>query len=122
MLWLRLKHHRPDAPVFRNQHALGPYILDFYCPSAKLAIEIDGAGHGEPEQIDHDQRRDAWLNRRGVTVYRVLASSVFEDAGDVADGVRRMADELMAERGTAPSTPRSPAGGPPPPLRVGGES
>ena len=120
MRWVRLKRRRPEWPVFRNQHALGPYILDFYCPAAKLAIEIDGGHHSEDEQIAHDQRRDAWLNRQGVTVYRVAASSVFEDAGEVADGVRLKADELIAARGPAPSTTPSSGRGPPPPLRRGG--
>ncbi|WP_397420856.1 endonuclease domain-containing protein [Phenylobacterium sp.] len=121
MLWVRLRRRSPDYPVFRNQHPLGPYILDFYCPKAKLAVEIDGAGHFEKAQIEHDERRDAWLNRQGVTVFRVTASAVFEDAGNVADGVRRMADELIAVRGAAPSTTPF-VRGPPPPLRVGGRS
>ena len=122
MLWMRLRRRSPDNPVFRNQHPLGSYILDFYCPAAKLAIEIDGDGHGEDAQIEHDERRDRWLNGQGVAVYRVLASSVFRDADDVADGVRRRADELIALRGAAPSTTPSAGRGPPPPLRVGGES
>jgi len=151
MLWTRLKRRRPDAPVFRNQHPMGPYILDFYCPAAKLAIEIDGATHGEDEQIAHDERRDWWLKQQGVTVYRTSGSSVFRDADQVADAVRLMADALIAtplafpvygeggpsaerseepmvegassgaEPGLAPSTTPSAGRGPPPPLRVGGK-
>jgi very-short-patch-repair endonuclease len=111
MLWTRLKRRIPEMPAFRNQHPLGPYILDFYCSAARLAVEIDGAIHSEDAQIAHDERRDAWLRRQGVTVYRVPASPVFEDA----DGARLKADELVAARGAAPSTTRSSAGGPPPP-------
>ena len=121
MLWSRLKRRSPGAPVFRCQHPMGPYILDFFCAAAKLAVEIDGARHGEEGQILHDARRDAWLNRRGVTVYRTMASTVFEDVDQVADAARLMADEPVASRAVAPSTPRSSAGGPPPPLRVGGK-
>jgi len=122
MLWVRLRRRSPDYPVFRNQHPLGPYILDFFCPKAKLAVEVDGAGHFEEVQIEHDERRDAWLTRQGVTVYRVSASTVFEDAGNVADAIRRMADELIAVLEAAPSTTPSAGRGPPPPLRVGGTS
>ena len=96
MLWARLRRRLPDMPVFRRQHAMGAYILDFYCPAAKLAVEVDGAGHGDDAQVAHAARRDAWLGRQGVTVYRVSASSVFEDADEVADQARRMADELLA--------------------------
>jgi very-short-patch-repair endonuclease len=121
MLWSRLKRRSPEWHVFRCQHPLGPYILDFFCPAARLAVEVDGAIHGEEAQVVHDKRRDAWLERQGVTVYRVPASSVFEDATEVADGARRLADELVRRRGPyptrihGPSTTRSPAGGPPPP-------
>jgi very-short-patch-repair endonuclease len=124
MLWSRLKRRLPDQPVFRNQHPMGPYILDFYCPAAKLAVEIDGAGHGEDEQMAHDERRDWWLGQQGVAVYRTSASSVFQDADQVADAVRLMALERIAARVAAPSTIGSSlrsADGPPPPLRVGGK-
>ena len=40
-LWSRLRRHRM-GPKFRRQHTAGPYTLDFYCPAAKLAIELDG--------------------------------------------------------------------------------
>ncbi|MDB5495357.1 MAG: hypothetical protein JWP86_2694 [Phenylobacterium sp.] len=96
MLWVRLRRREPQWPVFRRQHAIGPYILDFYCPAAKLAIEVDGAIHGDDAQVEHDRRRDAWLGRQGITVYRLAASSVFRDADEVADGIRRIANELWA--------------------------
>ena len=119
MLWVRLKRRMPGSPVFRNQHPMGSYILDFYCPAARLAVEIDGAIHAEEFQQAHDRRRDAWLTRQGVTVYRTSASSVFRDADQVADAIRLLADELGAPRTLAPSTTRSSAGGPPPPSSSG---
>jgi len=121
MLWSRLRRRDADLPPWRRQHPKGPYILDFFCPAAALAVEIDGATHGEDAQIAHDERRDTWLREEGITVYRVAASSVFADVDGVADGARRLADELVAKRrgcaapDLAPSTTRSSAGGPPPP-------
>src|SRR5689334_16373959 len=44
LLW-RLLRRAPNGVAFRRQHPIGPYVLDFYCPSAKLAIEVDGAAH-----------------------------------------------------------------------------
>ncbi|WP_299543105.1 DUF559 domain-containing protein [Phenylobacterium sp.] len=64
MLWSRLRRRLPDQPVFRRQHPMGPYILDFYCPAAKLAVEVDGSTHWDDEQIAHDERQDAWRARR----------------------------------------------------------
>ena len=54
--WLRTK---PQGLKFRRQHPARPYVLDFYCASARMAIEVDGASHDIAEQITHDARRDA---------------------------------------------------------------
>ena len=61
---------------FRRQHAVGPYILDFYCADGKLAIEVDGFAHDAAEQMRHDAVRTAWLNERGIRVLRVPAADV----------------------------------------------
>jgi very-short-patch-repair endonuclease len=45
MLWSRLRSRGEDHPTFRRQHPFGSIILDFYCPAARLAIEVDGATH-----------------------------------------------------------------------------
>ena len=95
MLWARLRR-RGEGPVFRRQHPLGPFILDFYCAAAKLVIEIDGEGHGHGDQPQKDERRDAWLERQGLRVLRIAAVDVFRDADEVADGIWRTASGLMA--------------------------
>jgi very-short-patch-repair endonuclease len=77
-LWDRLRKGRLNALQFRRQHPIGHYILDFYCPSARLAIEIDGDAHGHPDQQRHDRLRDAWLASRNVRVLRVPASAVLD--------------------------------------------
>ena len=57
---------------FRRQHSIDRYIADFICLSQKLIIELDGAGHLEPDQADYDQGRSALLTELG---YRVLRFS-----------------------------------------------
>ena len=59
-LWLYLKNRQLGGFKFRRQHPVGPYILDFYCAELRLAVEIDGEVHGHPDQVAHDQRRDAF--------------------------------------------------------------
>ena len=78
-LWVQLKGERLRGLKFRKQHPIGPYILDFYCPEAGLAVEVDGAGHGLPDQHRHDERRTAWLAERGVRVLRVRATQVRDE-------------------------------------------
>ncbi len=54
-----------------RQKAIGPYIVDFYIHSASLVIELDGSQHYESEkQRESDDRRDAWLRERGLSVVR----------------------------------------------------
>ena len=70
-LWQLLRSRRLAGYKFRRQHHEGPYYLDFYCLEAKFAVELDGFGHGFPQQREHDLRRDAFLAARGILVKRV---------------------------------------------------
>jgi very-short-patch-repair endonuclease len=104
LLWDHIKVRQPDMPVFRRQYALGPYILDFYCIKAKLAIEVDGQQHSFEEAIKHDTKRDEWLRSQGIKVYRIPASEVLCDVNEVADGIYDLATErLKGSQGPPPS-------------------
>jgi very-short-patch-repair endonuclease len=69
-LWKALRSRRFAGFKFRRQHEVGPYFLDFYCPLAKLAVELDGFGHGLPVQLRHDADRDAFLAAKGIETLR----------------------------------------------------
>ena len=100
-LWVRLRVRHSGQPVFRRQHPLGPYVLDFYCPAAKLCVEVDGWGHNMGDQPARDERRDAWLSERGVTVLRIVALDVVKDPDAVADMVVTTAQALSAPSTTS---------------------
>jgi very-short-patch-repair endonuclease len=87
LLWTRLKLLRGEAPRFRRQHPIGPYVADFCCASAKLVIEVDGAAHTEDRQIQHDQRRNAYMRELGYSVLRVPASDLLRDVDEVVQGI-----------------------------------
>ncbi len=89
-LWVQLRQKRLGYR-FRRQHPIGPYILDFYCPSAKTAVEVDGASHGTDQQIARDGRRSRWLATRGIRVIRLAAEDVRTNLDDL---LRWLADEL----------------------------
>jgi len=82
---------------FRRQHPIGPYILDFYCAEAKLAVEVDGAGHDLLDQVAHDRRRTAWLAGRGIKVIRLRAAHVKDELegvlGFILAAVRERRDD-----------------------------
>jgi very-short-patch-repair endonuclease len=92
-LWNRLRARLPGQPIFRRQHPIGPYVLDFYYAKAHLAIEIDGISHDMGEQPQHDEQRDAWLKKHGVTVMRIPASELSRNIDEAADAIVRLATE-----------------------------
>ena len=85
-LWVALKGQGLGVR-FRRQHPIGPYILDFYCAKAKLAVEVDGEVHDDPECLAHDRRRTAWLEARGLRVLRFPARSVRDHLPEVLNAI-----------------------------------
>jgi very-short-patch-repair endonuclease len=94
-LWIRLRNQGLNRLKFRRQHPLGPYILDFYCDSVRLAVEVDGAAHHSEAQASHDGRRDLWLASQGVRTLRVSTAWVRKDM----DGLLRHIAEVAADAG-----------------------
>ena len=87
LLWVRLR----GAEVrFRRQHPIGHYVLDFYCPAAKLAIEVDGEAHDFGDRPQRDDRRTAWLSSKGIEVLRVPAKDVLADPDALGDALIRL--------------------------------
>ncbi len=94
LLWARLKD-RSNGIVFKRQQPMGPYVLDFFCYRAQIAIEVDGYHHGEDAQARHDASRDAYMARRGIETYRVPASDIYRNADEVADGVWLRVESIL---------------------------
>jgi very-short-patch-repair endonuclease len=92
-LWLRLRSREDGNLTFRRQHPVGPYVLDFYCAIAKLAIEVDGVEHTTDERQVRDVRRDAWCLEHGISTHRIPAFEIMADADEAAEGVYRLALE-----------------------------
>jgi len=74
-VWAGLRRHHLGVK-FRRQHTAGPYTLDFYCPRAKLCVELDGFGHMDAHGRARDGARDAYLAARGVRVLRFTDADV----------------------------------------------
>jgi len=77
-LWVELRR-KGHGLRFRRQHPIGPFVLDFYCDSAGLAVEVDGQDHWIGAAPLRDIERDAWLSFRGVRTLRLSASLIYED-------------------------------------------
>ena len=86
-LWALLRRS-PGGVSFRRQHPIGPFVADFYCPTAKLVIEIDGLIHNST--VRRDAVRDDYIRSMGLGIVRIPASEVMQDAVSVAEGLVRM--------------------------------
>src|SRR2546423_1250880 len=78
-LWSHLRNRELVGFKFRRQHPVGNRILDFYCEEAKLAIELDGAGHCYDLKRGDDLDREIGLYENGIRVLRFDNSDVFEN-------------------------------------------
>lgn len=76
MLWARLRNDQLGVN-FRRQHAIGPYIPDFYSPKAKLIVELDGSQH--LEQKAYDQERTRFLEAQGYKAVRFWNNEVMQN-------------------------------------------
>lgn len=95
-LWLELKAGSQGRCPFRRQHPVGPYILDFYAPSVRLCVEVDGYSHSVGDRERQDARRDAYLAESHIEVVRVAVSDVLRDPGAVAQHLLRLVRERSA--------------------------
>lgn len=88
VLWKILKGKKLDGRKFRRQHSVGYYILDFYCPAERLAIELDGAHHFTEEGRRKDAVRTKYLNSLNIKVVRFENVEVLQNAQGVIDEIR----------------------------------
>ena len=79
ILWEYLRKRRFYNYKFRRQHGIGRYIVDFYCPRLKLAIELDGDSHFRYKQIEYNAIRQEWIENHGIKVIRFYNNEIFED-------------------------------------------
>ena len=87
-LWKALQGKKLDGFKFRRQHSIDRYILDFFCPTAHLAIELDGDSHYTPEAIEYDPIRDHYSQSVGITVIRYSNQQVYENLEGVLEDIR----------------------------------
>ncbi|MES2860931.1 MAG: endonuclease domain-containing protein [Pseudomonadota bacterium] len=94
-LWLCLRAKQLGGLKFRRQHPIGPYVIDFYCPEARMAVEVDGQQHGDADQSAHDARRTEWLTTQSVFVLRIAAEDVRINLDGILTWIRTNAEERV---------------------------
>lgn len=93
-LWKLLRERQVCGLKFRRQFGAGPYVLDFYCPELRLAIELDGAVHDSAEAVVYDRDRTEYLMREfRIRVMRFRNEQVFEEPEWVLEEIKKVLDE-----------------------------
>jgi very-short-patch-repair endonuclease len=87
LLWSRIRRKQLKGYQFYRQKIIGNYIVDFYCPKAKLIIELDGSQHYEERGMKIDKRRDAYLKNFGLKVFRFSDKDVFKNLNGVLEKI-----------------------------------
>ena len=90
-LWRLLNRSHVDGLKFRRQHGVGLYVLDFYCPTLRLNIELDGRVHEEIGHDIYDAQRTDYLNSLGITVLRYSNNVVFQNPEAIIRSIRGFA-------------------------------
>jgi very-short-patch-repair endonuclease len=93
VLWSHLRRKQILDIQFYRQKPVGPYIVDFYAPAAKLVIEADGSQHLEKEHREYDAVRDAFLKQNGLVVLRFDNRQVLTETDAVMGEIFRVCNE-----------------------------
>jgi very-short-patch-repair endonuclease len=93
-LWSKLRGQR-NGITFRRQQVVGAFIVDFFCSSAKLVVELDGWSHDDT--YTYDVARQEWLQDRGYKVIRLGNLEVIKDADGCASSLFLLAEQLIED-------------------------
>lgn len=91
---------------FRRQAVINKYIADFYCPVAKLIVELDGSQHFEEIGLEYDEKRTAFLEQYGLTVIRVANNIINTKFNDVCEYIDNCVKQIIGYL----QSPQSPIG------------
>jgi very-short-patch-repair endonuclease len=94
ILWSKLKKRQLHTQKFRRQFSVGPYVVDFYCPALKLAVEIDGDSHFQPGEQVRDGQRQEYIESFGIQFLRFTNMEVRENLRGVLETIHRKVQEL----------------------------
>jgi very-short-patch-repair endonuclease len=87
ILWTRIRKNQINRVRFHRQRVLGPYVVDFYAPSIRLVIEVDGPYHSKIENIEKDRIRDQYFADTNIRVIRFKNDQIQNDLENVIEDI-----------------------------------
>ncbi|MBW4678262.1 MAG: endonuclease domain-containing protein [Desmonostoc geniculatum HA4340-LM1] len=102
-IWAKLKGRQVENCKFRRQYSIGAFVVDFYVPELKLAIEIDGDSHFQPDAIEYDKERQLFLEAKGIRVVRFTNEQVYQQLDEVVEAIAQTICQLRQSTPPQPS-------------------
>ena len=94
VLWNCIRKKQIKGIRFRRQFSVDKFIIDFYAPEIKLAIEVDGATHLTYEEHEYDKNRQKTLENLGITFLRFINPEIYESLDVVVEAIIKKVEEL----------------------------
>jgi very-short-patch-repair endonuclease len=88
ILWSKIRRKQIEGLRFRRQYSVDAFVIDFYCPEVRLAIEIDGESHTRPEMQEYDAEREEIIKQYGISFVRITNDEVNNYLDEALDKVR----------------------------------
>ena len=101
LLWKSIRNRQINGSKFRRQYSIGTYVVDFYSPENKLAIEIDGSSHDKIGAIEYDKNRQEEIETLGIRVVRFTNKDVLSNL----DLIIKQLSEMVTEQNKNEATP-----------------
>jgi very-short-patch-repair endonuclease len=95
LLWAEIRNKKVEGAKFRRQSSIGSYVVDFYCPKLKLAIEVDGVTHNTEDEKEYDKDRQAEIEQLNIEFLRFTNERIYTDMTNVIEEIRAKVRELL---------------------------
>ncbi len=96
LLWSKINNNRINGHRFYRQKPVGDYIADFYCPKAKLVIEVDGGQHSKNENVEYDRIREKYMESLGLRILRFTNKDVLTNIHMVLETISSKIQENIS--------------------------
>lgn len=103
IVWMYLRNRQMDGNKFRRQYSVDQFVIDFYCPKPKLAIEIDGSVHDEPGQKEYDIKRQKYIETFGIKFLRLTNEEIDGNPNKAFQKIENFIKELVSKGDSKPS-------------------
>ena len=90
LVWRFLRKRQTKNCKFRRQYSIDKFVIDFYSPELKLAVEIDGDVHDLPSQKEHDIARQNYLENYGIKFIRIRNEELFANTDKAFDKIEEL--------------------------------